>query len=298
MKWELDILKRRYYSFVALILVFVLITATGCGIRINGKDYNLFTTEKSDKVNFALGFGSESANSQKITEDRQDSEQLQIQSDSGNINIKKSQTSKIEIESEKKVRGGSDADKKKLLENMNVKLERDGKVIKVVVKTKDGKDFWNWKKDNYKTYQASINYDISVPEGINVIEADIGAGNIEVSNISSRLSLDTGAGNIDVQDVVVLNANKLNTGAGNIDFNGKFDGVSSFDASTGIGNVDFGVPEDTKFSLEADTGVGVLSGSFIKKNSSEKLHFNGDINGGGPSVKLDTGVGNVDADQN
>lgn len=286
------------HFIIALSLFLVLIFTTGCGVKINGKDYNLFTTEKSDKADFALGFVNEEEDSQKISEDIQDSQQLQIQSDSGNINIKKSETSKIEIKSENKVRGGSAADKKKLLENMNIKLERDGKVIKLVVQTKDNKDFWSWKKNNYKAYQVSVNYDILLPDGISAIEADIGAGNIEVSDITSELSIDTGAGNMDVNNVVVMKAGKLKTGAGNIDFSGKFDNISSFDVSTGVGNVDFEVPEDTKFSLEAHTGVGDLSGSFIENNSNKKFNYSGDINGGGPAVKLDTGVGNVSADEN
>jgi hypothetical protein len=48
--------------------------------------------------------------------------------------------------------------------------------------------------------------------------------------------------------------------------------------------------------LEAHTGFGLLSGSFIKKNDNIKLSFEGDINGGGPKVKLNSGVGNVSVD--
>jgi hypothetical protein len=48
-------------------------------------------------------------------------------------------------------------------------------------------------------------------------------------------------------------------------------------------------------SLNASTGVGSLSGSFIKASGDVKLKFQGDINGGGPLVKLKTGVGDIKA---
>lgn len=291
-------MKRRYFSFIAIIMVLVLIFATGCGVRINGKDYELFTVDPKDKDNIFNVVGNELSNTQQISDDKQDGEQLVVTDNAGNIKIEKSSTSQIKIKADKKVRGGSEDNKKNILDNMNIELEKDGEVITVVLKTKDGNDFWNWQKDNYKVFQVTINYDISLPEGINVIKASTGAGNIDVNDVSSKLSLDTGAGNIDVQGVSAMGDMLLHTGAGNIDFNGEIDNISSFDASTGLGNVKFEVPEDTKMSLEANTGVGVLSGSFINSNGNSKFHFLGDLNGGGANVKLDTGVGNVKADEN
>ena len=275
----------------------MLVLSAGCGVRINGKEYELFSVSEKDKENILVDLD-ESQDNQQITEEKQDGEQFVVSNNSGNISIEKSEGTQIKIEVDKKVRGASKDKKDTILDNMNVKLERDGKVIKVEVKTNNGEDFWDWQKDNYKALQITLNYDISLPEGIDVIEVNTGAGNIDVNDVSAKLSLETGAGNIDVQDVVALEDNSLNTGAGNIDFNGNIDKISSFEASTGVGNVKFKVPEGTKMSLNADTGVGVLSGEFIKTRTEDKFHFSGDINGGGPEVNLNTGVGNVKADDN
>jgi hypothetical protein len=294
----LKILKRRYFSFIALTLVGVmLIITTGCGVRINGKEYELFKVSQKDKDNFFNGFDMESSSTQQISQAKQEGEQLVVSDSAGNIKINKSKTSQIEINADIKVRGSSEDSKKTIVDNMNMQLERKDKVINVVFKTKDGIDFWDWQKDNYKPYQITINFEISLPEGINFIDINTGAGNIDVNDISSKLSLDTGAGNIDIKDVVVLEDNLLSTGAGNIDFSGNVDNMSSFNVSTGAGNVKFEVPEDTKMSLDANTGIGNLSGSFIMKNDDEKFHFVGDINGGGPNVKLSTGVGNIRVDK-
>lgn len=287
-------MKKRYYSFVALTITFaMLILTTGCGVRINGNDYELFKVSDEDKHELSFGIGSESSNTQQISEDKQDGEQFFVDSNAGNIEIKKSDSTQVEIKADKKVRGSSDDDKQTILDNMNIALERDGKIIKVVIKTKDGKDFWDWQKDKFRTYQININYYISLPQGINLINADTGAGNIDIKDAAAKLTLDTGAGNIVVKDVTALQDSTLSTGAGNIDFEGDVDDISSFDASTGAGNIDFQVPGDTEMSLEADTGIGVLSGDFIDSDEDNKFHFSGDINGGGPSVTLDTGVGNI-----
>jgi len=275
----------------------MLVLSVGCGVKINGKEYELFSVNQKDKGDFFSGFGSESSNTQEILEDKQNGVQLVVSNNAGNISIEKSETSQVEIKADKKVRGSSKDGKKDILDNMNVELERNDKTVKVVIKTKDGNDFWDWQKDNYKSYQITINYNISLPEGINVIEANTGAGNIDVNDVSAKLVLDTGTGNIDIQNVAALQDNLLSTGVGNIKFNGNVDNINSFSASSGAGNVKLEVPEASKMSLEANTGIGVLSGSFIKTNDNEKFSFVGDINGGGPSIKLSTGVGNVKADK-
>lgn len=292
-------MNRKYFSFITLSLIFVmLILSVGCGVRINGKEYELFTSRDKDKDNFSIVFRSDLSDTQQISEDKQEGEQFVVSDNVGDISIKKSENSQIKIKIDKKVRGSSEGDIKTILDNLNIVLERNGEVIEAIAKTKDGDDFRDWLKDNFKLYQVTLDFDISLPEGINIIEANIGAGNIGVQDVSAKLSLDTGAGNIDIKDVKALEDNVLSTGAGNIDFNGNINNTSSFEASTGAGNVKFQVPEDTKMSIEADTGIGILSGSFIKSKSHEKFNFKGDINGGGPTVKLDTGVGNVKVDKN
>lgn len=269
---------------------------TGCGVRINGKDYELFTVDKKEKSSILDAIGSESSEESTISEDRGDAEKLVLSVNSGNIEIEKSETTDIKIKADKKVKGASQSDKNTILKNMNIAIERVDKTLKIVVKTEDKKDFWDWLKENYKAFQVSINYEIWLPEGINAIDVTAGAGNIEIENISSELVIDNGVGNIDIQEFTAYGNTKISTGAGNIDFDGNLDNISSFEVSTGAGNIDFDVPEDTKMSLEANTGVGMLSGDFINKNSDNRFSFKGDINGGGPKVKISSGVGNVSVD--
>ncbi len=310
-------MKKIYFSFIVLSLICVMVvTTTGCGVRINGKEYEFYKSSQSEKKsnNIFNGIGSESRESQQVKQDKIDGEELKVSTGAGNIDIGKADGSEIIVDADKKVRGASEETKKTILENMNISIEQNGKNLDIAVRTKDGKDFWEWQKDNYKTYQITINYDIKVPESIkdlsvstgagNIIiegqaekvDASTGAGNIDVDDMKAELKLSTGAGNIDIDNSSALGNCKLSTGAGNIDFMGKVEDVNGFDASTGMGNVNFRVPSDSKMSINADTGLGKLGGSFINIEGN-KSHFNGDINGGGVSIRLSTGVGNVDIDE-
>lgn len=292
-------MRRRYLSIATItLLLATLLLSSGCGVRINGKDYELFSSNKKDNSSVLNAVGSDVSDDFSTSEERLDSEKITLTVNSGNVELKKSNTSQIKIEADKRVRGASKSDKDVILNNMNIKIVRDGKSANIMTMTKDNDDFWDWVKENYKGFQVSINFTIYVPEGINAINLYTGAGNIDVEDISTELSIVTGAGNIDIEKVTAMGNNKLSTGAGNIDFDGNVDAIEAFEVSTGAGNIDFEIPEASKISLQAHTGVGRLSGSFIQKDENNKHTFEGDINGGGPIVNINSGVGNVSVDNN
>ena len=281
---------------ITLLLAMVSLTA-GCGVRINGREYEFFSSGANDKSNVINEIGSEASKEFVASVDKENADKIVLYNDSGNISIKKSENSQIKVEADKKVRGASQNDKNAVLENMNIAIERDGNLIRIVAETNNKKDFWDWLKDESKTFQVTINYTILLPEGIKAIDISTGAGNVEIEDLSTEIKLNTGAGNIDIDEVISLGNNKISTGAGNIRYDGNIDEIESFKVSTGAGNIEFDVPENSRMSLKANTGIGVLSGSFIKKNSNIKLSFDEDINGGGPKVEISSGVGNIDVDK-
>ena len=293
-------MKNRYLSLTGLILIFAVLTlSAGCGVRINGKEYEFYRSARSEKNNNIFNaIGGENSGKQELSQDNPQGGQLKVSTGAGNIRIEKTNSAKVDIKADKKVRGASDESKKTILDNMVVSIEKDGDILEVAVKTKSGEDFWDWQKSNYKAYQITMNLSLEVPESIKTINANTGAGNINIKDMTAELELSTGAGNIEIDDTSAVGDCKLSTGAGNIDFDGRIDDISSFDISTGVGNVTFEVPEETGMHLDAETGVGNMSGSFIKTDSKIKTHFTGDVNGGGPDVKLNTGVGNVKAGGN
>jgi uncharacterized lipoprotein len=186
-------LKRKHLSIISItLLLAILVLTSGCGVRINGKEYELFSTDEKDKSGVLSSIGSEESDEFTTSVNIEDAEKLILSVNAGNIDFQNSDNSEIKIEADKKVRGASQNDKNTVLENMNIVLERDGKNLKIVVKTKDKKDFWDWLKDYYKEFQVTINFVISLPKGISAIDVNTGAGNIDVQNLSAELSINTG----------------------------------------------------------------------------------------------------------
>jgi DUF4097 and DUF4098 domain-containing protein YvlB len=104
------------------------------------------------------------------------------------------------------------------------------------------------------------------------VKAETGSGNIELKNLKGGLKADTGSGDIKVGGAPVADW-KLETGSGSIEF---WPGSAGFtiDASTGSG------------SVHTDRDM-LVQGSF------DKHHINGKFNGGGPTVRVETGSGDI-----
>ncbi len=297
-------MNKKFFSSIAIISVIgMLFLTAGCGVRINGKDYTIFKTnhqvdKKGDNVVTEEALGSEAVQgNNKITEEIGNGKVLNISNNAGNITVKKSDDTKLVVEIEKKIRGVSSQKTKDVFRSMDVLLERDGENLNVVLKTKDGNDFLDWNKHELGLLKCSVNFIVSVPEGVKELNTETGAGNIDIKDVSAMITANTGAGNIELDRVSATGETTLETGTGNVDFDGNIDKVTSFTASTGVGNVRLKVPENTKMSLNAETGLGHLSGFFVDSDEKVKNSFNGDINGGGPEVELSTGVGNTEVDK-
>lgn len=297
-------MNKKFFSSIAIIsVVSMLILTAGCGVRINGKDYTIFKAnqEVDNKGGDVASEGTSGSGTvegnNKITEKVGTGEVLTISNSAGNITVKKSDDTNLVVEVQKKIRGVSSQKIKDAFRSANLRLERDGKSLNVVLETKDGENFWDWNKHELSLLKCSVNYIVSVPEGLKEISAETGAGNIDIKDVPVMITANTGAGNIDLDNVSATGETTLETGTGNVDFDGNIEKVTKFNASTGVGNVRFKVPENTKMSLNAETGLGHLSGFFVDSDKKVNNSFNGDINGGGPEVELSTGVGNTEVEK-
>ncbi len=104
------------------------------------------------------------------------------------------------------------------------------------------------------------------------VKAQTGSGNVELKNLKGSLHAGTGSGNIKVTGTPTSDW-KLETGSGSVEF---WAGSAAFtlDASTGSG------------SVHTDQEMAV-QGSF------DKHHIVGKVRGGGPTVRIETGSGDV-----
>lgn len=173
---------------------------------------------------------------------------------------------------------------------------------------------------------VSIDYDVTAPKGTQLeassgsgdlrlqdlggpLKANTGSGSIEAGGFSGRVLLQTGSGDIRA-GLQSANDVKATTGSGSIHLQGV---AGALYAQTGSGDVEIGgnPSSDWKvetgsgsvtlnvggahFSLDASTGSGsVHSDPPISMHGSiERHHIQGDINGGGPTVRVETGSGDV-----
>jgi hypothetical protein len=174
---------------------------------------------------------------------------------------------------------------------------------------------------------VSIDYVITAPRGTTV-QASSGSGDLNISNLGAPLTARTGSGTIEANDLtgdVALNAGsgdirammyhpsyvRVGTGSGNIHLTGVTGSLyaeagsgdieiggqpgSDWKVITGSGSVTLNTGGNARFALDATTGSGYIHSDspLVTHGSSDPHHVTGDINGGGPTVRIGTGSGNV-----
>jgi DUF4097 and DUF4098 domain-containing protein YvlB len=189
----------------------------------------------------------------------------------------------------------------------------------------DGNTITVGKHTNY--HNISIDYDVTTPRGTN-LEANSGSGDLHLTDIGGSLKAETGSGSIDATGLsgqVILHTGsgdiaadmhsapdvKAETGSGSIKLHGVTGGLyaetgsgdievegqpgTSWKLETGSGSVTLDTGGRAKFSLDATTGSGSIHSDppITTHGSLERHRVTGDINGGGPTVRVETGSGDV-----
>ena len=172
----------------------------------------------------------------------------------------------------------------------------------------------------------SIDYEIDLPRTSN-LNAVTGSGDIDVQNVGASIKaqsgsgtvrahgigggsiLGTGSGDIELEqtgpgDVKaetgsgsirlhgVSGGLKASTGSGDIETEGQ--PTSDWRISTGSGSVRLTVGS-ARFNLDADTGSGSINVAqpITMQGSLNHHHVSGAVNGGGPTIRANTGSGDI-----
>jgi len=173
---------------------------------------------------------------------------------------------------------------------------------------------------------VSIDYDVTAPKGTQLeansgsgdlrlqdlggpLKANTGSGSIEASGFSGRVQLETGSGDIRAQ-LQAANDVKATTGSGSIHLLGAEGALfaetgsgdmeigghpgSDWKIETGSGSVTLTVG-NSHFTLDASTGSGSVHSDppITTHGALERHHIQGDVNGGGPTVRVETGSGDI-----
>ena len=139
---------------------------------------------------------------------------------------------------------------------------------------------------------------------------ETGSGSIEATNLMGSTTLQTGSGEVQAElgsagDVVagtgsgsikltnVKGAIKAETGSGSLEISGQ--PTSPWKLETGSGDVSLQVGSGARFTLDAQTGSGSVKTDLplTMRGSLDKHHVTGTVNGGGPTIKAETGSGDI-----
>jgi len=240
--------------------------------------------------------------------------ELSIATGSGNIHLTHGSGDRIHIFGRVKSGWGSGASEERIREIANnPPIEQTGNIIRIGAR-----------HENY--HNISIDYEIEAPAN-SFLEANSGSGNVTDDGVGENAKLSTGSGNIHATGLQGgFNANtgsgdiyaeqsgsgdvKAQTGSGNLELKGVQGGLRAGTGSgdikvtgspsnpwhleTGSGGVEFW-PGNTGFTLDASTGSGSVhtDKEMLTQGSSDRHHITGKIGGGGPTVRIETGSGDI-----
>jgi len=126
-----------------------------------------------------------------------------------------------------------------------------------------------------------------------IVEISSGAGDIEIAGDLERVEVSTGAGDINLHGL--QGAIEASTGAGDIFAEIINQPDQDSELRSGAGNVTVYLADDISVYVDATASLGSADCDFPLKVKKKwlKKSFSGEINGGGPELRMYAGVGSV-----
>lgn len=237
--------------------------------------------------------------------------ELSVATGSGNIHLTRGSGNQVHIFGKVKSGWGGNDDKVREIAT-HPPIEQTGNIIRI-----------GGHHENLRN--ISIDYEIEAPadayldassgsgnvidDGIGVnAKLNTGSGNIHATGLEGGFSVGTGSGDIYAEQTGQGDV-KAETGSGNVELRNLHGGLHATTGSgdikaggtpaadwkleTGSGNVEIW-PGGAGFMLEASTGSGTIHSSISQGSSEEERHHaSGKVNGGGPTVRIETGSGDI-----
>jgi DUF4097 and DUF4098 domain-containing protein YvlB len=239
--------------------------------------------------------------------------ELSVSTGSGSIHISRGSGNQVHIYGHVHSNWNSDNEQRVKEIAANPPIEQTGNIIRI------GQHHENMRN-------ISIDYEIQAPAD-SFLEAGSGSGDIKVDGVGDNAKLNTGSGSIHATglqggytvgtgsgNIYVEQTGqgdvKAQTGSGSIELKGVHGGLRANTGSggikvagsptmdwkleTGSGSIEFW-PGDTGFDLDASTGSGSVHSDqeMAVQGSFDRHHIVGKIHGGGPTVRMETGSGDV-----
>ncbi len=249
---------------------------------------------------------------------------LYLDLDHGNIEVEVASDDAVSIELVRITGAAASELAETLLEQHEYSFDRKGNDVEVRSRFDRGRGALKW----HKRARLRIHVEVRVPEFYNVsfehgagnvsiaklngsITGKTGAGNIVIEKLQGTVDISSGAGNIEVYGDIAKAS--IRTGAGNVELRGMLGGLEVNSGAgnifaeitrqpevdsrlrTGAGNVTVELADDLEVYIVATASLGSATCEFPLEISSKllKKSFSGEINGGGPELRMHAGVGNV-----
>ncbi|WP_049787944.1 DUF4097 family beta strand repeat-containing protein [Rhodothermus marinus] len=250
---------------------------------------------------------------------------LELEMDRGNVEIFTTAESAVYVEVIRTLQTERREEAERLLEGHQLTFEQEGESIYIKSQLSEDGSWRFWKRKNIR---IRVEIRIRVPRRFSVafttgagnvdirdlegtVEGETGAGNVTLRNLRGTVQISTGAGNVEVTELEghleaetgagnitvkgLRGSADVETGAGNItaEFVAPPEKDSRF--KSGAGNVTVFVPARAGFMLDASTGIGSVSSDFEVRIDRDWISAKarGKVNGGGPTLRLEAGLGNV-----
>ncbi|MGA2651313.1 MAG: DUF4097 family beta strand repeat-containing protein [Terracidiphilus sp.] len=242
--------------------------------------------------------------------------ELSVGTGSGNIHITPGPDNRVHVIGKVHSNWG-DSDEHVRQIAANPPIEQAGNIIHIG-KHNDG--------ENEGMHHVSIDYEIEAPANT-YLDAASGSGNVTDDGVGENSKLNTGSGNVHATglhggfSVGTGSGNiyadqtgngdvKAETGSGNIELRNLHGGLKATTGSgdikvagtptegwrleTGSGKVELWVG-DAPLTLDAESGSGGIhtDREMLTQGSMNTHHVTGKLNGGGPTVRIETGSGEI-----
>jgi len=240
--------------------------------------------------------------------------ELSVSTGSGNIHLTRGPGNQVHIFGRVKSGWGSGGSEQRVREiAANPPIDQTGAIIRIGAR-----------HENY--HNISIDYEIQAPEN-SILGAESGSGDITIDGVGENAKINTGSGNIHATglhggftvetgsgNIYAEQAGegdvKAQTGSGNIELRNLRGGLrggtgsgdikvggaatSLWHLETGSGNVEYW-SGGTAFTLEASTGSGDVHTDMemMTQGTSDHHHVSGKVKGGGATVRIETGSGDI-----
>lgn len=185
----------------------------------------------------------------------------------------------------------------------NFKLDHKVKGNDVIITGKlEKREKWGWNSN------LRVTFEITVPENYNLelrtsggsidiadlkgnIDAHTSGGSIDVGNITGKVDLHTSGGSITTEEIYgMIDAH---TSGGSIRTTFAQQLVDNAELSTSGGSITAYLVSDVKIDIKASTSGGRVRSEFDIDGRVKKNSVKGEINGGGPKLKLHTSGGSI-----